>query len=126
MGVRLLAVAAGGALGAVMRYLLAGWVNRSMPVGLPYGTLAVNVIGSLVVGLAGGMIAARGQSRDQLIPLFVIVGVCGGFTTFSAFSAETWQLVEKGAVGPAALNIVLQVTGSLAAVFAGLWISRQL
>jgi CrcB protein len=60
------------------------------------------------------------------MPLFLIVGVCGGFTTFSAFSAETWQLVERGALGPAALNVLLQVAGSLAAVFAGFWLSRQL
>jgi len=126
MGLRLLAIGAGGALGAVMRYLLTGWVNRSLPSGFPYGTLAVNVVGSLVAGLAIGVFAARAHSRDQLMPLFLIVGVCGGFTTFSAFSAETWQLVERGALGPAALNVLLQVGGSVVAVFAGLWMSRQL
>jgi CrcB protein len=70
--------------------------------------------------------AARAQSRDHLVQLFLIVGVCGGFTTFSAFSAETYRLVEQGAVAPAALNVALQVAGSLVAVFAGFWLSRQL
>ena len=125
MSLRLLAVGAGGAIGAVMRYLLTGWVLRLMPAGFPYGTLAVNVAGSLVVGFVSGVFAGRGETRDQLMPLFLIVGVCGGFTTFSAFSAETYRLVEQGAVGPAALNVVLQVAGSLAAVFAGFWLSRQ-
>ena len=126
MGLRLLAVGAGGALGAVMRYLLAAWVNRLMPPGFPYGTLAVNVIGSLAVGFASGVFAARGESRDHLMQLFLIVGVCGGFTTFSAFSAETYQLVDQGAVPTAAINVAVQVAGSLAAVFAGFWLSRQL
>jgi CrcB protein len=108
-----------------MRYLLSGWVHRLMPPGFPYGTLAVNVVGSLVAGFLVGVLAARSQSREQLAPLFLIVGVCGGFTTFSAFSVETYQLVDSGAVLPAALNVVLQVAGSLAAVFAGFWLSRQ-
>ena len=126
MGVRLLAVGAGGALGAVLRYLLTSWVHRLAPAGFPYGTLAVNVAGSLVVGFVSGVFAARTESREQLMPLFLIVGVCGGFTTFSAFSTETYRLVEQGAVAPAALNVVLQIAGSLGAVFAGFWLSRQL
>ena len=126
MFLRLLAVGAGGALGAVMRYLVTGWVHRAVPPAFPYGTLAVNVAGSLIVGFASGVFAARAESRDHLIQLFLIVGVCGGFTTFSAFSAETYQLVQRGALAPAAVNVVLQVAGSLAAVFAGFWLSRQL
>ncbi len=125
MGLRLLAVGAGGALGAMARYLVTTWVHRSMSSDFPYGTLTVNVIGSLAAGFAGGMFAARAQSREQLIPLFVVVGICGGFTTFSAFSAETYQLVQRGEMAPAALNVTLQVAGSLAAVFAGFWFSRQ-
>lgn len=121
----LLSVAIGGAFGAVMRYLVTGWVHRAVPPGFPYGTLTVNVVGSLVVGFASGIFAARAGSRDHLMQLFLIVGVCGGFTTFSAFSAETYQLVQRGAVAPAVLNAALQVAGSLAAVFAGFWLARQ-
>lgn len=121
----ILSVAIGGALGAVMRYLVTGWVHRAMPPGFPYGTLTVNIVGSLVVGFVSGVFAARAQSQDHLMQLFLIVGVCGGFTTFSAFSAETYQLVQRGAIAPAALNAALQVAGSIAAVFAGFWFSRQ-
>lgn len=121
----LLSVAIGGAIGAVMRYLVTGWVHRGMPPGFPYGTLTVNVVGSLLVGFIGGVLAARAESRDHLLRLFLIVGVCGGFTTFSAFSAETYQLVQRGEVAPAALNAALQMGGSMAAVFAGYWLARQ-
>jgi CrcB protein len=124
MGV-LLSVAAGGAIGSVLRYLTFEWAQRVLPVTFPFGTLTVNVVGSLAVGFVTGMVAARGQSRDQLVPLFLIVGVCGGFTTFSAFSADTSQLIQRGAFGAAALNAVVQVAGGLAAVFAGFWLSRQ-
>lgn len=126
MALRLLAVGAGGALGAIARYLVTGWVSRVMPTGIPYGTLTVNIVGSLVVGFASGVFAGRAQSRDHLMQLFVVVGVCGGFTTFSAFSAETYRLVEQGSFTSAGVNAALQVAGSLAAVFAGFWLSRQL
>ncbi len=122
----LAAVAAGGAVGAVLRYLVTGFVHRAMSPAFPYGTLTVNVVGSLVVGFAAGVFAARAETRDHLLQLFLIVGVCGGFTTFSAFSADTYQLVQRGDLASAALNVTLQVTGSLAAVFAGFWLSRQL
>ncbi len=120
------AVAAGGAAGAVLRYLVTGVVQRAVSPGFPYGTLTVNVVGSLVVGFAAGVFAARGETRDHLLQLFLIVGVCGGFTTFSAFSADTYHLVQRGDMASAALNVTLQVAGSLAAVFAGFWLSRQL
>jgi len=120
------AVAAGGAIGAVLRYLATGFVHRALSPSFPYGTLTVNVVGSLVVGFAAGVFAARADARDHLLQLFLIVGVCGGFTTFSAFSADTYHLVQRGDLTSAALNVTLQVVGSLAAVFAGFWLSRQL
>lgn len=122
----ILAVGAGGAVGAVGRYLMTAAVHRSLPPTFPYGTLTVNVVGSLAVGFLSGLFAARADSRDHVLQLFLIAGVCGGFTTFSAFSADTFHLIERGAMGPAAVNVVLQVAGALAAVFAGFWIARQL
>lgn len=122
----LTAVALGGAVGAVLRYLVTGFVHRAMSPTFPYGTLTVNVVGSLVVGFAAGVFAARAEARDHLLQLFLIVGVCGGFTTFSAFSADTYHLVQRGDLAQAAGNVTLQVAGSLAAVFAGFWLSRQL
>jgi CrcB protein len=126
MLMRLTTVAAGGAIGAVMRYLTTAAVHRVLPPTFPYGTLTVNVVGSLVVGVLGGVFAARADSSDHLLQLFLIVGVCGGFTTFSAFSADTFHLIERGAMGAAAANITLQLVLSLAAVFAGFWMARQL
>ncbi len=122
----LAAVALGGAVGAVLRYLVTGWVQRVVTPAFPYGTLTVNIAGSLVVGFAAGVFAARAETRDHLLQLFLIVGVCGGFTTFSAFSADTYHLIQRGDLASAAVNVTLQVAGSLAAVFAGFWLSRQL
>lgn len=101
-------------------------VHRALPPTFPYGTLTVNVVGSLAVGVLSGVFAARADSRDHVLQLFLIAGVCGGFTTFSAFSADTFRLIERGAMGAAAANVVLQVAASLAAVFAGFWFARQL
>lgn len=122
----LLSVGVGGAVGAVGRYLMTAAVHRALPPTFPYGTLTVNVVGSLAVGVLSGVFAARADSRDHVLQLFLIVGVCGGFTTFSAFSADTFRLIERGAMGAAAANVVLQVAASLAAVFAGFWFARQL
>jgi CrcB protein len=126
MLMRLVMVAAGGAIGSAARYLATAAVHRVLPPTFPYGTLTVNVVGSVVVGVLSGVFAARADSRDHLLQLFLIVGVCGGFTTFSAFSADTFRLMERGAMGAAAANITLQVALSLAGVFAGFWMARQL
>ncbi len=126
MRIDLLSVALGGAIGAAGRYLMTAGVHRVLPPTFPYGTLTVNIVGGLAVGFLSGLFAARADSRDHLLQLFLIAGVCGGFTTFSAFSADTFHLIERGAMGPAAANVVLQVAGSLVAVFAGFWIVRQL
>lgn len=125
MGWRLLAVGGGGALGAIGRYLMTAAVHRVLPATFPYGTLTVNVLGSLVVGFATGIAAERVQTEGHLGVLFLIVGICGGFTTFSAFSADTYRLMERGAMAAAAVNITLQVMGGLLAVFAGFWMARQ-
>ncbi len=118
------AVAVGGAVGTALRYAVTGWAHRVMPCTFPYGTLTVNVVGSLVVGFAAGVFAGRAEPRDNLLQLFLIVGACGGFTTFSAFSADTYHLVQRGDLASAALNVTVQVVRSLVAVFAGFWLSR--
>ncbi|NQW04189.1 MAG: fluoride efflux transporter CrcB [Acidobacteria bacterium] len=125
MGLRLLVVGAGGAIGAIGRYLMTAAVHRVLPETFPYGTLAVNMFGSLVVGLAAGIFAERAQAEGHLGVLFLIVGICGGFTTFSAFSADTYRLIERGAIASAAINAAAQGVGALVAVFAGFWLARQ-
>lgn len=108
-------VAAGSALGGVLRYL-AGYISRLHPAPLPYSTLAVNIIGSFIIGL--GAVALAGSERGRLLWL---TGFCGGFTTFSAFSLETLELTMQGSGGRALgiANIALNVILSIGACWGG-------
>ena len=119
-----LMVGAGGLLGAVLRYLVATWVQGAAGSGgFPYGTLAVNAAGCLVIGLVAGYAEAR-QPLSAHAQAFLIVGVLGGFTTFSAFGIDTVRLVRDGAYLAGAANVVLQVAVGLAAVAAGLILAQ--
>lgn len=117
----LLQVAAGGALGAMARYLTGLAALRLVGGSFPWGTLVVNVAGSFLIGVLFAALEARGAMR--LAP-FLLTGVLGGFTTFSAFSLDTAALVGRGALFPAAAYVVASVTLSLAAVTAGLALAR--
>ncbi|MES2835591.1 MAG: fluoride efflux transporter CrcB [Pseudomonadota bacterium] len=120
--IRILLVAAGGALGAVARY----GVGRVLPAGAwPSGTLTVNVVGGLLMGLLTGWLAFRGGATQDNIRLFAAVGVLGGFTTFSAFSLETALMIERRQLGLAAAYVGLSVVLSVAALFIGLMIARR-
>lgn len=87
------------------------------------GTLGVNVLGSLAIGVLSGLLA-RGSVHAEAIRAFAVVGFCGGFTTFSTFSNETFRLFEAGRYGFTALYVALSVLGGLAAVMAGYALSR--
>ncbi|MGP1356939.1 fluoride efflux transporter CrcB [Roseicyclus sp.] len=118
-----LQVALGGAIGAVLRYATGvGLVRLFGQTPFPLGVLTVNVIGSLAMGLFIGLAAQRGLAH--LSP-FVATGILGGFTTFSAFSLEAVTLWERGALGLAALYVTANVVLSIAALFAGLALSRS-
>ncbi len=109
-------------MGAVARY----GAGRLLPAGdWPAATLGVNVVGGLLMGLLTGWLAFRGGVEQESLRLFAAVGVLGGFTTFSAFSLETAQMIERGRFGPAAAYVGLSVALSVAALFAGLWIARR-
>ena len=110
-------VALGGALGAVLRYLI------GLAVAFPLGTLTVNVIGSLVIGVV--WVAFREKGLDQWLP-FIMTGVLGGFTTFSAFSLDTLRLVDDGRLVAAGGYVMASLLLSLAACAAGLWIAKGL
>ena len=117
-------VALGGAIGAAARYVTGVGVARVFGVtGFPLGVLTVNIVGSFLMGLLVVWLARRGLSH--LNP-FVMTGILGGFTTFSAFSLEAVTLYERGATGQAALYVFLSVTLSIGALFAGLWLMRGL
>jgi CrcB protein len=116
-------VALGGAIGSVARFATGVVVTRSLGAGgLPLGALTVNVLGSF---LMGALLVYLGQRGLAALNPFLMTGVLGGFTTFSAFSLETLTLVERGQTGQAALYVALSVAGSLLAIFAGVQIMRM-
>jgi len=120
----LLWVAAGGAIGASLRHLSGTAALRIMGAGFPWGTLFVNIFGSLIMGLfIAWMTKKTGVSNE--IRLFVTTGILGGFTTFSAFSLDVANMVERGAMASAFIYIAGSVVISLAAVFIGLWFGRS-
>jgi len=114
-----------GALGCVTRYLLSSWIHTLAARPLPFGTLAVNVAGSLLLGLLmGGDLhhpVLGGQLRVGLA-----VGFLGGFTTFSTFSYETVRLLESGSPGAALFNVLLNIVLCVLAAWVGILIARQL
>jgi CrcB protein len=118
----LILVMLGGAIGAGARHLVgAAFLVRLGP-GFPWGTLAVNLAGGLAMGLLAGWLSRAGGTEQAR--LFLGVGILGGFTTFSAFSLETWLLIERGQPGPAAAYVLASVIGSLALLLAGLFVTR--
>lgn len=124
MPVTLITIALGGALGAVLRYLSVSAALRLLGPGFPWGTLFVNAAGSLVMGLAAALILEKtGGGR---VYLFLMTGVLGGFTTFSAFSLDALYLIERGKLAASAFYIGGSVIVSLAALIAGLWAGRAL
>lgn len=117
-------VGTGGFVGSVLRYLFSAWVFAVLDKPwFPAGTMAVNLVGCLVIGFLGGFFEQR-QIFDPQIRLFVFVGILGGFTTFSAFAYETFGLMGNAHPIGAWLNVGLQVFLGLAAVWAGGLISR--
>lgn len=113
-------VGLGGAVGALLRYAVSLLPYRGT---FPVLTLVTNILGALAIGLIAGA-AAKRQAPEGLI-LFLKTGVCGGFTTFSTFSLEAWQLLEKGETGLSALYVLLSVVFCLAGVAAGMWAASR-
>jgi len=117
------AVAAGGAIGAVGRYLVAGRVMHILGAGFPFGTLAVNIIGGLLMGFLVEASALKFNIGGEL-RAFLMVGILGGFTTFSSFSLEVILLMERHQILSAAGYILASVVLSVAAVFVGMMMVR--
>lgn len=120
----ILLVAVGGALGSVARYLTSLATLRWFGPGYPWGTLSVNIVGGLAIGIFAELIARRFDGSQEL-RLFIITGILGGFTTFSAFSLEVSTMAERGDYLWAASYILLSIVISVAAVFAGLALVRS-
>ncbi len=118
-----LIVAAGGAIGAAMRYGVASLLPATS---WPWPTLVVNVTGGFLVGVLTGWLAQRGGADHEQIRLFAAVGLLGGFTTFSAFSLETVQMIERGRYGLAGVYCAISVLAAIGALFIGLFVARRL
>jgi CrcB protein len=124
-----LVVFIGAGIGGALRHGVNGLALRLAGPDFPYGTMAINILGSLAMGLIAGFFAFRGGSgvvgqMGQHWKLFLTTGVLGGFTTFSAFSLDFAMLWERGATGGAALYLAVSVVGSLVAIFAALAVAK--
>ena len=119
----ILAVAAGGAIGATGRFLVGRLMLKLMGPGFPWGTLSVNIIGSFLIGVVAGAVASR-YSLSHAWQGFLIIGVLGGFTTFSAFSLEVALMIEKHQISTAAYYSLASVIIGVLALFAGLYAGK--
>jgi CrcB protein len=121
----ILLVAAGGAVGSVLRYIVGLWTLRSFGPSFPWGTLTVNITGSFLIGVLAEVIARKfGASAEMRV--FLITGILGGYTTFSAFSLDAITLLERGEPVTALIYVASSVLLSALAVFAGLALMRAM
>ena len=122
---QILAIAAGGAVGAVLRFLMSNGIYGLLGRGFPYGTLAVNVLGSLLMGFLYILFLERVTTGPELRAALP-VGLLGAFTTFSTFSIETLNLIEQADYMKALLNMVASVAACVLAAWLGLTLGRQM
>ncbi len=111
------AVGLGAAAGALLRWRAGVWLNSAWPAGFPLGTLAVNLLGGLLIGMA---LSWFGRQPHELLKLLLVTGFLGGLTTFSAFSGEALSLLQRGAFGLALAHSAAHVLGALGAAMLGL------
>ncbi|MCB1876059.1 MAG: fluoride efflux transporter CrcB [Chromatiales bacterium] len=119
------AIAGGGAVGALLRFWISGGVYALLGRSFPYGTLAVNVIGSLLMGFLYVWFLER-ASLDPAWRAAILVGLLGAFTTFSTFALETFNLLEEGDYAKAVLNMLGSVLFCVLAVALGMWLARRM
>lgn len=121
----ILAVAVGGATGSVMRYLVGIASGKLFGTNLPWGTLIINVTGSFLIGTFVGLFATK-WDLPQAARIFLTVGVCGGYTTFSTFSLDAWVLMERGETLASTAYMIGSVVLSVGALIAAMQIVRAL
>lgn len=123
---KVLLVGIGGFLGSIARYLMSGYVQQwSRSISFPYGTLAVNLLGCLIIGFLAQLADARGVFSAES-RAFVFVGILGGFTTFSSFGNETMNLLRDGEALLAFANVAVHIVVGLAAVWLGRVAAHQI
>ncbi|MBN9597221.1 MAG: fluoride efflux transporter CrcB [Afipia sp.] len=119
------AVALGGAIGSVARYLVGIGSGRLFGMAFPWGTLIINVTGSFLIGAFIGLFATR-WDLSQTARVFLTIGICGGYTTFSTFSLDTFYLIERGEMLSSAAYMIASVVLSVAALIAAIHLVRSI
>jgi fluoride exporter len=122
---KIIAVGLGGCLGSIARYVTVKAVDEKLNAVFPYGTLAVNIIGSFLLGLVYAL-AVRKAGIPENWRLFLGAGFCGGFTTFSAFALENFNLLQQKLIGTSVVYVSVSLIAGLLALAAGVWIGRFL
>jgi CrcB protein len=120
------AILAGGGIGSVLRYVVFVVVTARLGPGFPFGTLLINLTGSLAIGIIFELSQTRSIGLTPLVRIFLMTGVLGGYTTFSTFSLDVAMLSGEGAMLPALLYTVASVAGGFAAAAAGMLLVRIL
>ncbi len=120
-----LAIAAGGAVGAISRYWMTGSVGQMLGYSFPFGTLSVNVLGSFLMGLFAILLTEK-IPLDDSVRLGLITGMLGAFTTFSAFAMDTLGLMESGAMVKTLVYVMASVLVCIIAAWAGVFIAKQI
>lgn len=121
----IMAVAVGGAIGSVMRYLVGIGAGRLFGTDFPWGTLIINITGSFVMGLFAGLFATR-WNLPQAARIFLTVGICGGYTTFSTFSLDSFYLIERGEFVATAAYMIGSAVLSVGALIAAMHLVRAM
>jgi len=121
---QILAIAAGGAVGSLLRFWMSQWVHTLADRSFPYGTLVVNVLGCLAMGFLFVLFIDR-LSDNPVLRAGILIGLLGGFTTFSSFSIETFNLIEQGAWARAVANMTGSLLLCVSATWVGVLLGRQ-
>ncbi len=123
--IKILLIGAGGFIGSICRYYLGGLANKIAPAhhGFPYGTVTVNIAGCFLIGLIAALVETR-QILSHELRMFIMIGILGGFTTFSAFSSETLSMFHDGQALKAGANVAMNIIFGLGAVWVGSVTSR--
>jgi len=121
----IMAVAVGGAIGSVMRYLVGIGAGRLFGTDFPWGTLIINITGSFVMGLFAGLFATR-WNLPQAMRIFLTVGICGGYTTFSTFSLDSFYLIERGELAATAVYMIGSAVLSVGALIGAMHLVRTM